>query len=85
MNEARLARIERPDGRCYYCELPADRLHSVGPINVTITDPEWVGREGVLHEFCSWECFAHYAATQAGGKFVVDERLSHAEEVEVEV
>jgi hypothetical protein len=81
--ETRLARVERPDGRCYYCELPVDRLSDVGPINIRISEPNEDSEHE--HEFCSWECFAHYAATQAGGKFVVDERLSRAEEVEVEI
>jgi hypothetical protein len=66
----RLRRIDRPDGRCFCCEQPADRLFPVGPINVAVSDPECVGPEGVRFEFCCWECLARWAAREAGGDFV---------------
>ena len=67
--EARLRRINYPDGKCYHCEEPANRLSPVGPLNVKISEPNEPG--GFMHEFCCWECLAHWAARSAGGKFVV--------------
>jgi hypothetical protein len=70
-----MARTERPDGRCFYCGQPADRFHPLGPITITVSDPDIDSARGepYVHEFCIWECFSHWAATQSGGRFVVDQ------------
>jgi hypothetical protein len=73
MNGWKRVRITHPDGKCFHCEQPANRLYPVGPINVEISDPEFVGLERIMHEFCSWECLAYWAAQQAGGDFVTDQ------------
>ena len=61
--ERRMRRFLQPDGRCYYCERPADHLHPVGPLVVTVKEPN---DEELHHEFCCWECLGHWAAVQAG-------------------
>jgi hypothetical protein len=38
----------------------------VGPINIVIKDPEWIGPKGMEREFCSWECAADWLEVQAG-------------------
>jgi hypothetical protein len=60
-----LQRYLKPDGRCLYCGNPADQCHPVGPISVKITAPD----ADEIHEFCNWECFAQWAAEEAGGTF----------------
>jgi len=67
--EEHLQRLRRPDGYCLHCQQPANRHHPVGPITITISEPDdqdqiWV------HEFCEWRCLAHWFAQQAGGDFV---------------
>jgi hypothetical protein len=69
---SRLRRIDQPDGKCFHCEQPADRLSPVGPINVGVSDPD-PNSIDVDYEFCSWECLAHWAAREAGGNFVTEE------------
>jgi hypothetical protein len=69
---SRLRRIDRPDGKCFHCEQPADRLPDVGPINVTVSDADPHSIE-VTYEFCCWECLAHWAVREAGGSFVTEE------------
>src|SRR5215831_8126233 len=51
---------------CTQCgeRIPEDEL--VGPINVVIRDPEFIGPEGIEREFCTWECLADWSAVQAG-------------------
>jgi hypothetical protein len=69
-----MARLHRPDGKCFYCGEPADRFHPIGPIMITVSDPDIrAGGELFTHEFCVWECFSHWAANQSGGKFVVEQ------------
>ena len=65
--EEHLRRFHNPDGNCLNCRRPANRHHPVGPITITISDPD--GDE-FTHEFCCWGCFGHWAAVQAGGVFV---------------
>ena len=62
--ERRLRRIAKPDGNCAHCERAADRHHPVGPLVVRLSEPD--EPEGVIYEFCCWECLAHWAAVQAG-------------------
>jgi len=67
--ERRLRRLRKPDGNCAHCERLADRLSPLGPLVVTITIPNDFtpdARETVVFEFCSWECLALWANTQAG-------------------
>ena len=63
--ERRLRRLEKPDGRCYYCEQPANQYHPVGPIVVKVSEPDDCG-EVWAYEFCNWECLGHWAAVEAG-------------------
>ena len=63
-----MQRFHKPDGYCLHCRRPANQHHPVGPITITIRDPD--GEE--THEFCNWECLAHWFARQAGGVFIVD-------------
>jgi hypothetical protein len=67
---AHLERFRAPDGNCLYCAKPADRYDPVGPIEIRISEPDsrHIG-EFFDHEFCTWECLAHWAAGQAGGEF----------------
>jgi hypothetical protein len=67
--EEHMRRFLNPDGNCLHCRKPANRLHPVGPITITISEPD---NEILTHEFCCWECLAHRFARQAGGMFVVD-------------
>jgi hypothetical protein len=69
--ETRLRRIDHPDGKCFHCEQPANRLSPVRPINAAVSDPDFDSIR-VTYEFCSWECFAHWAAREAGGNFVTE-------------
>ena len=67
--EEHLQRFRKPDGYCLHCQRPANRYHPVGPITVTVSEPD-DGDEIWTHEFCCWECIAHWFARQAGGDFV---------------
>lgn len=67
--EKHLQRLRKPDGDCLHCRRPANRYHSVGPITITISEPD--EDEIFSHEFCCWECLAHWFARQAGGEFVI--------------
>src|SRR5262245_47594660 len=69
--EDHMRRFRKPDGHCLHCRQPANRTHPVGPLIVKIAEPD-SGDELFTHEFCNWECLAHWMATQAGGVFVVD-------------
>jgi hypothetical protein len=71
LTEDHLERFRKPDGRCLYCRQPADRFHPIGPIVITVSDPD-THYKPTTHEFCVWECFSHWAAVQGGGKFVVE-------------
>ena len=62
-------RIFEPDGNCLHCWRPADRFHPVGPLWVTIREPDG---ELFLNAFCNWECLGQWVAVRAGGVFVVD-------------
>jgi hypothetical protein len=64
-----MQRMGKPDGKCFYCGQPADRFHPIGPITITVMDPDTESTRGepFVHEFCVWECFSHYAANQSGG------------------
>jgi len=66
--EDHMQRFEQPDGYCFHCGQPANQHHPVGPITITISDPNCDDR---THEFCEWRCFARWAAAEAGGNFVV--------------
>ena len=68
--EEHLRRFRNSDGNCLHCRRPANRYHPVGPITITISEPD--DDEIFTHEFCRWECLAHWFARQAGGVFVVD-------------
>jgi hypothetical protein len=52
--EEHLQRFQDPDGNCLHCRRPANQHHPIGPITITISDPD--GDES--HEFCEWRCFA---------------------------
>ena len=67
--EEHLQRFRKPDGYCLHCQRPANRYHPVGPVVVTVSAPD-DGDEIWTHEFCCWECIAHWFARQAGGDFV---------------
>jgi hypothetical protein len=67
--EEHMQRFLEPDGYCLQCRRPANQHHPVGPITITIRDPD----EETTHEFCNWECFGQWAAVQAGGVFIVDQ------------
>lgn len=62
-------RLRKPDGYCLCCRHPANRHHPVGPITVTVSEPD-DGDQIWTHEFCEWRCVAHWFARQAGGDFV---------------
>jgi hypothetical protein len=66
---------EKPDGYCFYCLEPADQYHPVGPLMVTISGPD----EEEIHEFCNWECLAHWAARAGGGTFLIDDHVQPLE------
>src|SRR5262249_34967692 len=64
--EQHMQRLHQPDGKCFYCEQPADRLE-IGPVVVKVSDkPDGTHRESCEYDFCSWECLGHWAAMQAG-------------------
>jgi hypothetical protein len=63
-----MRRFRKPDGRCLWCEKPADQHHPVRPITVTIDTPD---KDEPPHEFCNWECLAYWAAEVAGGTLVI--------------
>jgi hypothetical protein len=69
-----MERFNKPDGKCLYCRQPVDRFHPIGPIVITVSDPDIDAARGepFVHEFCVWECFSHWAANQSGGSFVVE-------------
>jgi len=67
--EEQMQRFCKPDGYCLHCQRPANQHHPVGPITITISAADDCNE--YTHEFCEWRCFAHWAATQAGGVFVV--------------
>ena len=52
----------------HYCTQCGERIEDevVGPIHVVISDPEFIGPEGIEREFCGWECLADWASVQAG-------------------
>jgi hypothetical protein len=64
-----MQRYHKPDGVCFHCGQPANQHHPVGPITITVSDPD--GDEST-HEFCNWECLGHWAAECAGGVLVID-------------
>ena len=66
-----MQRFPNPDGNCLWCGRPANQYHPVGPITITKSEPD-DGDEIWTHEFCCWECLAHWFAEQAGGVFVGD-------------
>lgn len=66
--EEHLQRFHTPDGSCLQCGQPANQYHPVGPVTVTVSEPDDCG-EIWTHEFCNWECFGRWAAVQAGGDF----------------
>ena len=67
--EDHMRRFRDPDGNCLHCRRPANRLYPVGPITITISEPDC---DDLTHEFCGWECLGQWAAVQAGGTFIVD-------------
>jgi hypothetical protein len=66
--EEHMRRFLKPDGYCLQCRRPANQYHPIGPITITISDPD--GDDILTHEFCEWPCFAKWAAVQAGGVFL---------------
>jgi hypothetical protein len=64
-------RLQKPDGRCFYCRQAVNRFHPIGPIVITVSEPDDCG-DSTTREFCTWECFSHWAAVQSGGKFIVE-------------
>ena len=46
--EEHLQRFQQPDGHCLQCGRPVNQPHPVGPITVTISDPD---NEAFVHEF----------------------------------
>jgi len=50
---------------CECCKNSADQHAPVGPINVKIVDPEFVGPKGIKLTFCCWRCAAHWFVTAA--------------------
>jgi len=64
-----MQRYHEPDGVCFHCGQPANQHHPVGPITITVSDPD--GDEST-HEFCNWECLGHWAAECTGGVLVID-------------
>ena len=71
LTERHMERFQKPDGKCLYCRQPADRFHPIGPIVITVSEPDDCG-DSTTREFCTWECFSHWAAVQSGGKFIVE-------------
>jgi hypothetical protein len=67
--EEHMRRFHKPDGYCLHCRRPANQYHPVGPITITISDPD--SDDILSHEFCEWRCFAKWVAVQAGGVFVI--------------
>jgi hypothetical protein len=50
---------------CSHCE--QEIVESpVAPITVAIGDPESIGPDGIVVEFCTWQCLAMWANKQAG-------------------
>ena len=68
--EAHMQRFHKPDGYCWHCLSPANQHHPVGPITVTISEPDG----GETHEYCNWECLGQWTAEQAGGVLVIDRK-----------
>jgi hypothetical protein len=66
--EEHMQRFRNPDGCCLHCGRPVNRYHPVGPVTITLADPDMERRGD--HEFCCWDCLACWAAQQAGGDFV---------------
>src|SRR5262249_57882726 len=63
---------------CYHCKQAAARFFPIGPIIVTLKDPETFGDAGIEYRFCKWECLAAWACVQAGvfGPREVDAQLA---------
>jgi hypothetical protein len=58
-----------PPGLCHACARDVARYAPVGPIVITITDPELIGPDDpVEHTFCCWACAADFFQVQAGRK-----------------
>jgi hypothetical protein len=72
--EEHMRRLDRPDGYCLQCQQPANQYHPVGPITITITEPDDCG-DTRTHEFCEWRCFAQWVAVAAGGAFVIEQAV----------
>ena len=66
-----MERLRKPDGYCLHCGQPANQYFPIGPIVVTISEPDDNDKIHV-HEFCNWECLCRWAAEQAGGDFIID-------------
>lgn len=65
----RAAAIARPRSRqdqCSACKQDAARFAPVGPVEIRMQDPEFIGPEGVEEVFCCWDCMADFFAIQAG-------------------
>jgi hypothetical protein len=69
--EAHLRRVHQPDGKCFHCRRPANRYHPIGPLKISINEPD-DGDQHWVREFCEWRCLACWAAEQAAGVFIVD-------------
>jgi hypothetical protein len=69
LDDEHTQRFYNPDGYCFHCHRPVNQHHPVGPITVTVSAPD---SDDLTHEFCEWRCFAKWAASCAGGVFVID-------------
>jgi hypothetical protein len=58
------------DGLCLECRQPAAN-GPCGLITIKIAEAAIDNGKFLTHEFCSWECLAHWFAERAGGVFVV--------------
>jgi hypothetical protein len=61
-----MRRFQKPDGNCLWCQQPANRHHPLSPIAVSVCTPD---EDEPPHEFCSTQCFAHWAAECGGGDY----------------
>jgi hypothetical protein len=66
MTAAYQAGLMKPSPTCSLCECDAARYAPVGPIVVTIEDPESTDVGPIEKVFCCWECIADYFQVQAG-------------------
>lgn len=61
-------RLSLPLSTCGHCKQEASQYAPVGPVIITIKDPEFIGPHGIEQAFCSWACAAEWFCIQAGAK-----------------